>query len=450
MNHEVARLNWAALENELVAGAVVKVTEHADQVGPLYAAALGELYAETDGVIRLPMLGANSEGELDEEDLRWSLPDWNALWAPWLPEDRWCHWEQALTEEAGRCSTRHWERTFDTYLTMLTRVCKRVRTQLRTAGVTDRRCVVVVLTDDDDQERLLRRILGVRELNRLFPGYGRAAAWTTELDAKSPAERAVHYVQALSDRGEGPVDAEKAERALRDLGPAALPALASLLSDGPDRWKAAKILAAIGCASDEVIEVLARALRACTGADESWTACALSRLGRLDVVLAAPEVGSDTVVSAVVAPYRAFRDAALTPRLLDYSALEQFLTEQPQLSDAVARELSPGSSYCSIRVEEVATATAALRSPHPVIRRHAATVLGERALGAAVGQQVIPQLAAVVAEDPDPTTRRLALLSLHYWKHDARHYAATVRQALHDPDTRVRATAQYCVDQMNR
>lgn len=70
--------------------------ERADQVGPLYAAALGALHAETDGVIRLPMLGANSEEQLAEEDLRWSLPDWNALWAPWLPEDRWCHWEQVL------------------------------------------------------------------------------------------------------------------------------------------------------------------------------------------------------------------------------------------------------------------------------------------------------------------------------------------------------------------
>lgn len=297
--------------------------------------------------------------------------------------------------------------------------------------MTDRRCVVLVLTDDDDQERLLRRVLGVRELNRLFPGYDRATAWMAELDAKSPAERAVHYVQALSDSGEGPIDPERAERALRDLGPAALPALANLLSDGPgrssdgpDRWKAAKILADIGCASDEVIEVLARALRACTGADESWTACALSRLGRLDVVLAAPDLDSGTVVSAVVAPYRAFRDDALTPLLLDYSVLAQRLSEQPQLSDAVAKELSPGSSYCTIRVEEVATATNALRSPHPVIRRHAATVLGERALGAAVGRQVIPQLAAAVAEDADPITRRLAILSLHHWKHDARHYVA--------------------------
>lgn len=51
------------------------------------------------------MLGANSEEELAEEDPRWSLPDWNALWAPWLPEDRWCHWGQVLTDEAGRSST---------------------------------------------------------------------------------------------------------------------------------------------------------------------------------------------------------------------------------------------------------------------------------------------------------------------------------------------------------
>lgn len=52
--------------------------ERADQVGPLYAAALGALHAETDGVIRLPMLGANSEEELAEEDpfLAWAGSMW--------------------------------------------------------------------------------------------------------------------------------------------------------------------------------------------------------------------------------------------------------------------------------------------------------------------------------------------------------------------------------------
>ncbi|MGW6062283.1 DUF4303 domain-containing protein [Streptomyces sp. NPDC055189] len=429
-----------------MAGAVGKLTEHAGRGGRLYAAVLGELHAETDGVIGLPVLGANSEEELAAEDQRWSLPDWNTVWAPWLPEERWRHWEQALTDAAGRSSARHWERTFDRYLIMLTRVCKRVRRQLRADGVVDRHFVVVVLTDDDEQEDLLRRILGVGELYRLFPGYDRERAWMSEVEAKSPAERAVCYVQAVCDGGE-PIDPDRARRELRDLGRAALPALGNWLAHGPDRWQAAKVLADIGCAADEVIEPLVRALRTCTGADQFWSACALSRLGRLDVVLADPGLGGSVVAAAAAAPYRAFRDDALCPPPLDYGPLAQLLTDRPQLSDALVRELRPGSSYCTIRAEEADTAIEARRSPHPVIRRHAAGVLGERKLGAAVGRHVIPHLAAVATDDPDATTRRLALLSLHDWKHDARHYTSTIRQALHDPDAGVRATAQHCLDQ---
>jgi hypothetical protein len=446
----VEGLDWAAFEDELVAGVVVKVAERASAGDRLYAAGLAEIYAETDGVIGLPMLGAVSEEEVaGDEDLLWSVPDWDTQWFEWLPEGRWRQWEQTLTDEAGRSSTRHWERTFARYLTVLTRVCKRARKQLLAAGATDRQFVVVLLTDDDEEEQLLRRILGERELQRLFPGYDQAAAVTAELEAKEPADRAVHYARALSDGG-GLIGPENAERRLRDLGPVALPVLTDLLIQGPDRWRAAKLLADIGYASDEVIEALTHALRRTTGADQNWVAAALSRLDRLDIVLVAPDLPSEAVVTAVSAPYLSFRDQATSPPLLDYSPLERFLTDHAELSEAVSERLSPGSSYCTIRAEEVGTAIDALRSPHPVVRRHSVCVLGERALGAVVGRQVIPCLTAVVVNDPDSATRRLAILSLQWWKHDARHCAETGRQALHDSDPNVRATAQRWLDELSQ
>ncbi|MBC9715009.1 DUF4303 domain-containing protein [Streptomyces sp. TRM66268-LWL] len=435
-------MDWPAFEDELTAGVVAKVTQAAGVGDRLYAAVLGEFYAETDGVIRLPMLGANSEEALAADvDARWSLPDWDTVWHPWLPEARWEFWERSLTEEACRGSVRHWERTFDRYLTSLVHVCKRARKQLRTEGVTDQGFVVVVLTDDDTEDGLLRRILGVREMRRLFPAYEEAAAWTAEVGALDPGERAVRYVQVLSTRF-GAIGPEDAEKALCVLGRDAVPALLAALSHGPDRWWAAKLLADIGDASVEVIAALSAALENCAGPDQSWNAAALSRLGRLDVVLSADALANEIVVSAVAAPFTSFRDQAVSPPPLDYRPLERFLSDRPELSDALLAELRPGSSYCTLRAEEVSTAVDALASPHTVVRRHAVCVLGDRSLGAAVGRRVVPRLAEVMTQDPDATTRRLAVLSLRWWKQHA-----ALRPAVHDPHPEVRAAAQHCLDE---
>jgi len=50
------------------------------------------------------------------------------------------------------------------------------------------------------------------------------------------------------------------------------------------------------------------------------------------------------------------------------------------------------------------------------VRKHAVCVLGERRLGEAVGRVVIPQLRAIAEADPDSEVRRLAALSLKWWK----------------------------------
>ncbi|RKS79884.1 uncharacterized protein DUF4303 [Actinomadura pelletieri DSM 43383] len=443
-------MDWETFEDDLVAGIVEKVTEHADTSKRLYAAALAEIYAETDHVIRLPMLGVVSYDEVAADDaLLWSVPDWKTQWFEWLPEERWQRWENELSQEAGRSSTLHWNRTFARYLLVLTRVCKRARKQLQAAEITDGQFAVVLLTDDDEEEGLLRRILSEQELYRLFPRYEQVKAWQAEMDAKEPADRAVHYVRLLNE-WHGSIGPEEAELGLRELGPAAHSALIDLLSHGPRKWEAAKLLADIGEATDEVIEALTHALRHTTGPDRQWTAAALSRLNRLDVVLSAPDLPTETIVTAVAAPYRAFRDHAITPQPLTYAPLERFLADHPQLRDGISEKLSPGTSYCTIRAEEVSTAIDALRSSWPVVRRHAVCVLGERALGAAVGRQVIPRLAEAVVHDPDPTTRRLAILSLKWWKHDARPYADTGRKALHDPDPAVRATAQSWLDDLTQ
>lgn len=440
--------DWVAFEDELVAGLVAKVTEVAEGERRLYAAALGNIYAEADGVISLPSLGVNSEEELaGDEDVRWSPPDWDNWWDSWLPGDRWRHWERTLTAEAGRGSSQRWHRTFKRYLTVLTGVCKRSRAALRASSVTDDRFVVVVLVDER-REEVLRRVLGVRELYRLFPEYDQRAGALARLAGMTPADQAAFYVQVL-DSPNGPIGWEEAERALCGLGVAAVPALIERLSHGDNRWQAAKLLADIGHASDAVITALTRALRCTTSADRDWVARALSRLGRLDLVMTEPGLPAETVVTAVAAPFSSFRDHAVAPPLLDYRLIDLFLAGHPHLADALAGELKAGSGYCTIRAEEVDIAVDGLRSPRDLIRQHAVCVLGERGLGPAVGRRVTPLLAEVVISDPVADIRRLAILSLLWWKHDARHCAATIRSALNDPAREVREAAQHWLREFN-
>lgn len=364
-----------------------------------------------------------------------------------MPDDRWRHWEGAITAEAGRGSRQRWHRTFNRYLTVLTRVCKRSRAALRASGMTDDRFVVVVLFDER-REELLRRVLGMREMYRLFPEYDQRAVALARLPEMAPADQAAFYVQALGS-WDGPIAGEDAERALRGLGVAAVPALVRRLSNGDDRWRAAMLLADIGHAEDDVIGALTRALRHTTSADRDWVARALSRLGRVDLVLTEPGLPEGTVVTAAAAPFSSFRDRAVAPPPLDYRLIEQFLADRPHLADALAGELKSGSGYCTIRTEEVHIAIDGLRSSRDLIRQHAVCVLGEPDLGPAVGRRVTPLLAEVVTSDPNADIRRLAILSLLWWKHDARRCAATIRNALNDPAREVRETAQYWLRELN-
>ena len=104
--------------------------------------------------------------------------------------------------------------------------------------------------------------------------------------------------------------------------------------------------------------------------------------------------------------------------LLDYVPLEDFLSLYPGIVPKVADELRPGRSYCVISPAEVPEALRGTTSPYILVRKHAVCVLGERRLGDAIGRQVIPQLRAIAETDPDSEVRRLAALSLQWWKAD--------------------------------
>jgi HEAT repeat protein len=170
---------------------------------------------------------------------------------------------------------------------------------------------------------------------------------------------------------------------LRELGEQAFAVLLPLLHDARQAWVAAKIMADVGRPDPAVVEALVAAMIRLDGPGRLWAARALGRLGHLDRVLReAGRVPPDVVVAAAVAPYRSFRDHGTRVLLLDYRPLAAVLERHPELADALFEELAPGRGHCTIGADEVAEAVRGLASPHPVIRRHAAAVLGRTSGGA--------------------------------------------------------------------
>jgi hypothetical protein len=179
------------------------------------------------------------------------------------------------------------------------------------------------------------------------------------------------------------------------------------------------LLAEIGVPDDTVISALSAALAASTpdSPGRLWSLSALAQLDRLDLVLAcASDLSREALATAVTARYTAFRDHGAHPLPLDYRPLEEFLSAHEAIAPAVADALKPGTSYCVISPAEVPEALRGTTSVHVLVRKHAVCVLGERRLGDAVGRAVIPQLRAIAETDPDSEVRRLAGLSLTWWK----------------------------------
>ncbi|MEU8657339.1 DUF4303 domain-containing protein [Actinoplanes philippinensis] len=433
----MAGFDWATLEHELTTALVRAVrsviAEHPGE--RFYAAALWLLYREADGPIRLPLLGADTVAAIagatpgDRDDLRWSPADWDHDVIDWLPGDEGRRWEHDLTAHACRGTSAQWEATFRRYVTALVTVCRRARRELG-------RDLLVVIVDPELHETVIPRILPASEVRRHFPELDEQAAAWAALAALPPTGQAAHLV-GLLHTFDGPITGEAAGRALRDLGPAAVPALIPLLDVPGTAWKAAKILADIGRPDHDVVTALTAALTRTTGPDQSWVAAALSRLGRLDTVLAAT-LPTDVVVTATAAPYGSFRDDTVTPPPLDYTPLTRVLQEHPHLTDGLAAELA---GTCAIRADEVDEAVRGTRSAHPVVRRHAVNALGERRLGASVGRRVLPLLARLALDDPDAVVRRLAVVGLSLWGRFATPHLDVARAATRDPDPTVSRAA---------
>jgi hypothetical protein len=391
-------LDWDAFREALQTALLEAVSAEAG--GPWRAAALDGLYAETDGVIKVPMLYLNDDGEYMDSPADWKIG------LCWAPES----WIVALTSEACSGTVSHWEDIFARYQEVLVGICVAAGAHLG---------IPVFFVNHDCHEETLARCLTPSQLRLLFPEVIATQAERARVSALPRGEQIAYYISRL-DRFDL-INSEEAQEVLRAFGSASIPALLPLLRNSEHAWLAADLLAQIGVPDDTVLSALSATLSASTpdSAAQLWSSRALAQLGRLDLVLAsAAGLSREALATAVTARYTAFRDHGVHPLLLDYLPLEDFLSAYPEIAPQVADELKPGRSYCDISPAEVPEALRGATSPYVVVRKHAVCVLGERRLGDTIGQQVIPQLRAIAEADPDSEVRRLAALSLQWWKAD--------------------------------
>lgn len=347
----VVSFDWDGFEREAHASLVTAVAAGLRAEPSATSAMLGHIYRETRGEISSPVLGVGGTS--------WNPADCDHI------DDEWLDVEALSAYASAAATAAEWDRTFQRHLDALVAACVRARQTLTDGGVVGPDFVVVLL-DDEFGESLIKRVLPAGEVSRHFPWFGERDA---VLPTLSPAELA-----GLLDTYEGPVTATEARAALLELGPAAWPALIPLVSVPGQAWRAAKLLADLGVPGEPVISALTAALPVTDGSDQRWVAAALSRLGRLDLVLGA-DLPPEVVAGAVAAPYRGFRNEAVVALPLDYGPLAAVLANRPALAPLVAEELKPGSEFCDITADEVATAERALESPHEIIRAHAEDVL---------------------------------------------------------------------------
>lgn len=348
-----------------------------------YGAVFHTFYGETGGVVAWPALAIGTEQDLDQitegstfsaADLRWSPADWTMQIDPTEADDAW-----AARVEAFACTKDdvHWEEVYSRFLRTFAAAAKTVRRRLVESGAVEKGFVAVAM---DEEWALVPLSLTAAQVRTHFPELDEEQQELARLDRLGPADRAAALADVLDAPVPGAVSTQTAAARLVTLGDDAVAVAVERLPRSRDRWRWAKVLADVGLPDPDALDALTLVLgnRRLPETDRAWSAAALARLGGLDRVRAVEDVLPRPVLRrALAAPYTSFRDHAVTHAPLDYGPLEAALADDAALAHEMLAELEPGSGFCTLRPEEVATARAALDSPFEVVRRHATEVLAD-------------------------------------------------------------------------
>lgn len=431
----MSAVDWKKFEAAVLAASLAALSKTMKRSPEtLYAVAFHEFYAETHELIARPCLAANSIEALEEnETSRWSSADWKWIQIDYLNADlRKLH--RTLDKLAASKDEAFWNSTFDRFVKSFIHVARQLRPKVRQVAKTTKNFASLVFIDGDDGQ-ILKRTTTPSQLREFFPGLEEDLE-TTRQRAAQPAQSQLEvYRKDISDF----------EEEIVRLGVEAIPMLREALSDPQQAWSAADCIGLIGEADPETVRILKR--KAKTGHEQRiHETTALGRLGEVEFLLTLADSARtrDVAIQGLCSLYLSTYYPARKTLQLDYRPLERLL-EKPGCARKV-KKLYSGN--CDLAATDVDEALRGLKSRHAVIREHAVISLGDRRLGKEAASRILPAVAARL-RDRSPTVRRLAILSLSYWKKQAKPFAPDIRKLFKDPNPDVAYTARHIVKEIS-
>jgi hypothetical protein len=382
-----------------------------------FGLALFGFYAETAGVVNLPLIALGTLEGVADPLYRSSPPDWDHIADEWGRDGAMAAWAARLNETVSGLRRREWDRVHHRFESAVVEAMSIARQSLLANG--DLAASVVCFVADDEG-RLLRRSVTADELAIHFPELAEADRAEEEIGALPMSERVARLAELAGLVPARPtsltsVGSERATELLLLLGAHAAPIAVGGLADTETRWAAAKFLADL----HQPLPFVLAALRSQLSGDDdrpgrNWVANALARLGAGRELLDRYDLPSETVASGVAAPYTPFRDRGVAHYSLDYGLLSEALLRD-DLYLLLAERLAAGHGECTLDISDVPGAIAGLDSVHALIRRHAVSALawaiapeGDIDLDAAIRAAVRNRVSALAKNDPDDKVRAAA------------------------------------------
>lgn len=428
-------MNWQQLEDayfrtakRLISGVI---RENSNQT--VYAVALHEYYSELDGAITLPLVGVNTLESLPEGDdgsIKYNPADW-----------QWRDLEVSTQEverlagqmnvEANRSTQAHWYRTEKKFINTLIHVIKRLYKEFKDDPRTTGDFICYPTFDCDGMDVLAKSVPKKLRMQH-FGDHYKAEAEREKVVSAPPDDRLEKFREDLWEF----------EDEVAAMGADAVDFLISELKTGEDRNTAARLLGRIGIADKPVIEALRNVVTA-SEKPAAWSARALGMLGDSEWLLAQTESEATrkNAVVGITAPLMSWASECNTPVPLDYRPLESLLESGNAEFEQIAADIvKPGSQFIDITRDDIDETIRGMQSPHVIIRQHAVCVAGERKLGKNAAKQLLPAIVGCFQDDV-ANVRRLAILSLSYWKAAAKPWHEDARKLMHDPNVDVRVFA---------